>query len=273
MVLCGVAGSAPAGAAGGSGDAGHGSPVSTLADRPAPPVGIRAIAYYRAHNQGAVDARAELRDLRAARRDAMRTRLALAEAAVQGGGGPAGVPEAAAASGSAVVAGATAGRRAANRVRSTQAARPKQATPRTGPARQRTTTPRVTPRTPKRATTPRITMPAVAGGGGGVVGFALAQVGKAYGFGSSGPDRFDCSGLVAAAYGRAGVALPHQTGGLARVGRPVGRGELRPGDLVFPAAGHVGIYIGGGRMVHASTERGGVKISPIYAFSFARRIG
>jgi cell wall-associated NlpC family hydrolase len=40
-----------------------------------------------------------------------------------------------------------------------------------------------------------------------------------------------------------------------------------------PAAGHVGIYIGGGRMVHASTERGGVKISPIYAFSFARRIG
>ncbi|GAA3189558.1 hypothetical protein GCM10010532_004660 [Dactylosporangium siamense] len=106
-----------------------------------------------------------------------------------------------------------------------------------------------------------------------MVGFALAQVGKGYGYGSVGPDRFDCSGLVAAAYRRVGISLPHQTGALAGVGRPVGRGELRPGDLVFPAAGHVGIYIGGGRIVHASTERGGVKISPIYAFSFARRVG
>ncbi|WP_327005521.1 C40 family peptidase [Dactylosporangium sp. NBC_01737] len=106
-----------------------------------------------------------------------------------------------------------------------------------------------------------------------MVGFALAQVGKGYGFGSVGPERFDCSGLVAAAYQRVGISLPHQTGALAGVGRPVGRGELRPGDLVFPSAGHVGIYIGGGRIVHASTERGGVKISPIYAFRFARRIG
>jgi cell wall-associated NlpC family hydrolase len=78
---------------------------------------------------------------------------------------------------------------------------------------------------------------------------------------------------VAAAYRRVGIALPHQTGGLAGVGRPVGRGELRPGDLVFPSAGHVGIYVGGGRIVHASTERGGVKISPIYSFRFARRVG
>jgi cell wall-associated NlpC family hydrolase len=47
---------------------------------------------------------------------------------------------------------------------------------------------------------------------------------------------------------------------------------LVPGDLVFTDPGHVGIYIGGGQMVHASTERGGVKQSPIYRFAFARRV-
>ncbi|WP_344614373.1 C40 family peptidase [Dactylosporangium salmoneum] len=107
---------------------------------------------------------------------------------------------------------------------------------------------------------------------GDVVGFALTQVGKDYSFGSSGPDAYDCSGLVSAAYHLMGISLPHSTGGLAHLGRPVGRDELRPGDLIFPTSGHVGIYIGNGRMVHASTERGGVKISGIYAFSFARRI-
>jgi cell wall-associated NlpC family hydrolase len=105
-----------------------------------------------------------------------------------------------------------------------------------------------------------------------VVGFALAQVGKDYAFGSTGPDAFDCSGLVVAAYRRLGLSLPRSTGGLAHMGRPVSRAELQPGDLIFPSSGHVGIYIGGGRMVHASTERGGVKISGIYAFSFARRV-
>ncbi|WP_432836710.1 C40 family peptidase [Dactylosporangium sp. CA-092794] len=106
---------------------------------------------------------------------------------------------------------------------------------------------------------------------GGVVGFALAQVGKAYAFGSTGPDAYDCSGLVVAAYRRIGLSLPRSTYALAGWGHPVSRADLRPGDLVFPSSGHVGIYIGGGRMVHASTERGGVKVSGIYAFAFARR--
>ena len=100
----------------------------------------------------------------------------------------------------------------------------------------------------------------------------MAQVGKGYRFGSTGPDRFDCSGLVVAAYRRIGVNLPRSTGALAGRGRAVGRNELRPGDLVFPSEGHVGIYIGGGRIVHASTERGGVKVSNIYAFRYARRV-
>jgi cell wall-associated NlpC family hydrolase len=105
-----------------------------------------------------------------------------------------------------------------------------------------------------------------------VVGFALAQVGKPYQHARSGPGAFDCSGLARAAYARIGLWLPHQTRAIAARGQPVRRADLRPGDLVFTDPGHVGIYIGGGQMVHASTERGGVKRSPVYRFAFARRI-
>lgn len=105
-----------------------------------------------------------------------------------------------------------------------------------------------------------------------VVAFALAQVGKPYVWGAAGPRAFDCSGLVMAAYARVGVGVPHQTGGIVGRGRRVSRGELQPGDLVFPASGHVGIYIGGGRMVHASTPRSGIKVSSVYAFHTARRL-
>jgi peptidoglycan DL-endopeptidase CwlO len=114
--------------------------------------------------------------------------------------------------------------------------------------------------------------PVAPGATGGVVGFALAQVGKAYRHGTTGPHSFDCSGLAVAAYARIGVSLPHQTGALARRGRAVSRGELQPGDLVFTDAHHVGIYIGGNQMVHASTPRGGVKRASVYRFAFARRI-
>jgi cell wall-associated NlpC family hydrolase len=105
-----------------------------------------------------------------------------------------------------------------------------------------------------------------------VVAFALAQVGKPYRHAASGPGAYDCSGLAMAAYARVGVSLPHQTGGIGGRGRPVSRAELLPGDLVFTDPGHVGIYIGGGQMVHATTPRGGVKRTAIYRFAFARRV-
>jgi cell wall-associated NlpC family hydrolase len=126
---------------------------------------------------------------------------------------------------------------------------------------------------PRRATTlpPLPPLPAV-GRAAVVVAFARAQVGKRYVWATDGPNTFDCSGLVVAAFRLLGMGLPHQTGGLAGRGRPVSRGELQPGDLVFPASGHVGIYVGAGLMVHASTPRGGVKLSPVYAFAFGRRL-
>lgn len=113
---------------------------------------------------------------------------------------------------------------------------------------------------------------AVAGRAGIVVAYARAQVGKRYVFATAGPNTFDCSGLVVAAYNRIGISLPHQTGGLIRRGRAVSRSQLIPGDLVFPSSGHVAIYIGNGLIVHASNPRTGVKISTIYSFWAARRI-
>ncbi|GAA1517537.1 hypothetical protein GCM10009827_035660 [Dactylosporangium maewongense] len=260
VVLCGVAGSAPA----------HGAPADTSPaariSTTMPPVGVRSVWYYEG---GTTDARAELREVRAASRDAQRARLAQQAAAAQAAADAAAGSSATARAEAVTVAGAVTRQRPASRSRPAPRTRASTA-PRTGPGRQR---PPVTRRPPRATAASTWAPPSWApAAGGGVVGFALAQVGKGYGFGSAGPDRFDCSGLVAAAFQRIGISLPHQTGGLARVGRPVGRGELRPGDLVFPASGHVGIYVGGGRMVHASTERGGVKLSPVYAFSFARRV-
>jgi len=112
----------------------------------------------------------------------------------------------------------------------------------------------------------RRAFPAAAGGSGppvasGVaahaaqvaVATALAQLGKPYVWAAAGPNSFDCSGLTLYAYASAGIALPHFTGAQWNVGRHVSIGELRPGDLVFFYSDrhHMGMYIGGGRMVHA----------------------
>ena len=80
---------------------------------------------------------------------------------------------------------------------------------------------------------------------------AVKAVGVPYHWGGISPSSgFDCSGLVYWAYGRLGVSLPHSSYALAGVGRRVR--HLRPGDLLFFSGyGHVGIYIGRGRMVHA----------------------
>lgn len=105
------------------------------------------------------------------------------------------------------------------------------------------------------------------------VAYALAQVGKPYRWAAAGPGSYDCSGLVMMSYRQVGVSLPHQTGGIIRVGQPVARGQLQAGDLVFPSSGHVGIYLGGGQMVHAPKPGDHVKVSPVYAFWAARRPG
>jgi peptidoglycan DL-endopeptidase CwlO len=84
---------------------------------------------------------------------------------------------------------------------------------------------------------------------------ALSKVGSTYVYGASGPNTFDCSGLTSFAFRAAGIELPRSSRDQARVGTPVSRSQLKPGDLVFfySPISHVGIYIGGGKMVHART--------------------
>jgi cell wall-associated NlpC family hydrolase len=92
----------------------------------------------------------------------------------------------------------------------------------------------------------------VLGKGARAARIALREVGVPYVWGGSNPRGFDCSGLVRFAYGRVGIWLPHSSYALYGHGRQVGRSQLQVGDLLFfDGLGHVGIYLGQGRMVHA----------------------
>ena len=97
-----------------------------------------------------------------------------------------------------------------------------------------------------------------------VVAFALSQVGKDYVRGGEGPNGFDCSGFTRRAYARAGLRLPHSSGGQAARARTISPALARPGDLVV-GPGHVGVYIGGGMMVDAGNRRTGVVYRHLYA--------
>ena len=114
---------------------------------------------------------------------------------------------------------------------------------------------------------------------------ALVSVGVRYHYGGSSPDTgFDCSGLVVHVYERAwGLSLPRRTEEQPRIGRPVKRSDLRPGDLVFYNTrnrpySHVGIYLGDGNFVHAPRPGQRVRVesleSPYWRarFSGARRL-
>ena len=105
---------------------------------------------------------------------------------------------------------------------------------------------------------------------------AMSKLGAAYRWGATGPSAFDCSGLVYWSYRQVGMTLPRTSSAQSRVGAPVSRDALQPGDLVFfyRPVSHVAIYIGNGRVVHASTAGSPVKISNLndMPFATARRI-
>lgn len=94
---------------------------------------------------------------------------------------------------------------------------------------------------------------------------ALTRIGSPYSWGASGPGAFDCSGLVMWAFQQAGVSLPHSSYALAAGGQPVSMDQMQPGDVVsyYSDASHVGIYIGDGMMVHASTYGTPVRVAPV----------
>lgn len=108
-------------------------------------------------------------------------------------------------------------------------------------------------------------VPRLAGASEKVVKFALAQIGKDYQWAGEGPGGFDCSGLVAATFRTIGIQLPHSSGRQQQRARAISRGQLVPGDLIFfyRDVHHVGIYLGGNRMVHAPQFGERVRVDPI----------
>ena len=113
--------------------------------------------------------------------------------------------------------------------------------------------------------------PAASASASSAVSYAMAQVGKSYVWGASGPDSFDCSGLTMAAWATQGVSLPHNSGAQYASGTPVSESELQPGDLVFyySPISHVGLYVGDGQVVNALNPGSGVQVSGLHDMPFS----
>jgi cell wall-associated NlpC family hydrolase len=113
--------------------------------------------------------------------------------------------------------------------------------------------------------------------GAKAVAFAKKQLGDRYRYGASGPNAWDCSGLTAGAWKSAGVKLPHSARQQFRKGKKVSKSNLKPGDLVFFYSGisHVGIYVGGGKIIHASRPGKPVQYIKMSYMPYqgARRVG
>lgn len=121
------------------------------------------------------------------------------------------------------------------------------------------------PPQPPGAIPPGDMAPAPGGHGPTVIQAALSRIGSPYSWGGSGPNAFDCSGLVMWAFQQAGISLPHSSQALASGGSPVSLDQMQPGDVVnyYSDASHSAIYIGNGMMVHASTYGTPVRVAPV----------
>ncbi|WP_125152613.1 C40 family peptidase [Clostridium rectalis] len=112
-------------------------------------------------------------------------------------------------------------------------------------------------------------------GRGDIVSYSYKFLGRPYVWGAAGPSSFDCSGFTAYVYSAYGVALDHYTGSQYEVGQAVSKENLVPGDLVFfntySSVSHVGIYIGSGQFIHASSGSGKVTISNLSGSYYVER--
>lgn len=103
---------------------------------------------------------------------------------------------------------------------------------------------------------------------------ALRAIGIPYRWGGESPaSGFDCSGLVRWAYARVGIDLPHSSYALYGEGRRVRRSGMEAGDLLFfEGLGHVGLYVGKGRMVHAPQTGRHVEVVQLAGSNYGRRL-
>lgn len=92
-------------------------------------------------------------------------------------------------------------------------------------------------------------------GSSDAVDAAMTRIGMPYSWGAVGPDSFDCSGLMVWAYQQMGKTIPRTSQAQLSGGTPVPRDQLQPGDIIgfYPGVTHVGMYVGDGKIVHAST--------------------
>jgi cell wall-associated NlpC family hydrolase len=102
---------------------------------------------------------------------------------------------------------------------------------------------------------------------GSVVEIAMRYLGRPYHWAAAGPDSFDCSGFTMFVYKRVGISLPHSSRAQYGQGRTVAKPDLQPGDLVFfgRPIHHVGIYVGGGQMIHSPHTGDVVSIDALYS--------
>jgi cell wall-associated NlpC family hydrolase len=106
------------------------------------------------------------------------------------------------------------------------------------------------------------------------IDFAIAQLGDAYVYGGTGPNGWDCSGLVMKSFAAAGVSLPRVAGPQMSAVRHVSMDALQPGDLVaYGDMSHIGIYLGRGKVVHAPHPGRSVEITGLSRYSVAGRVG
>jgi cell wall-associated NlpC family hydrolase len=117
----------------------------------------------------------------------------------------------------------------------------------------------------------RYTVPAPAGAVATAITFALNQIGKPYQWGAAGPNAYDCSGLVYAAYAAAGIHIARTTFQWRQDGPVVPLSGIQPGDLLFSAGSdgtpanpsHVVMYLGGGQVVQAPQRGEDVQVDPL----------
>jgi cell wall-associated NlpC family hydrolase len=106
------------------------------------------------------------------------------------------------------------------------------------------------------------------------INFAKAQLGDPYVYGGTGPNGWDCSGLVQGSFRAAGVSLPRVVGPQYSATRHISMSQLQPGDIVFYGdMSHDGIYIGNGRVIHAPHPGRSVEVTGLGGFSRAGRVG
>jgi len=145
-------------------------------------------------------------------------------------------------------------------------------TPTPGPTPLPTATPAAVP-SPTPAPTP---VPPITQFAYGAIKFMRANIGKTYVLGATGPDSYDCSGLIQAAWKAVGVSLPRTSGQQYDATVRIAYEDLQPGDLVFfgdHGSRHVGLYIGNDQMIDAANSRRGVTVSNLTLTWYKQNLG